>query len=607
MGAQFQFCSSSRGPLPRINSAYLEEDKNIPDGCEDFSDVPKDQFLCPLCERIPEILNVHSDNGYIELKCKYHGKIAISIHDYYKALKDSLFTYYKTKCDACRKMQSSKGNMFSYCSICKANFCDGCVTKYDIKEYRQHCERHLDVCFPVNEKNHRCIDHFREEINTYCADCEENVCDKETTTRHRGHNKKNLFKIGEDIAKYKNIIIKKNKLLSDIIKFNQLILNSYDKFQYNYFHIQSLINLGKSIEEENKRDEQKIEFMISGLEKNIKTQKKAIEALHDDRYLLDLSGNEVKLSLRDRNLDEEGIKMISQIQFIRLKEIDISKNGIKKIEIFNDMNLPHLEYLNISENKIFDIKPLKEINSKKLKEICLQGNENIEDFSPLLESDFPALERLRLENTQFRKNSEVGKKLLLKYENKVFYEIKTLEELKQKYKNDNYNIEEDKQIDNKHVLDLTGFNAGNILLKELYICINPNIEIKILNLQNNNINDASLLSRIPLNKLEKLDLSLNKITNIKFLTEMKCNRLKYIYLNDNRLTDISPLIQMNDQNLYKKEDQVADNKTKLHFPKLEVISLKNNNIKGETKEIQGIVRLFKGKKITIDIKQEKNN
>ena len=535
MGAQF--CTSSRGPLPRLNSAYLEEDKNIPDGCKDFSDVPKDQFLCPLCPRIPVILKVHSDNGYIELKCKYHGIIIKSIHDYYKDLKKSLFTYYKTKCNSCGKIQGSKGNMFSYCSICKADFCDECLTKYDIKNYDQHRRNHLDVCFPVNEKNHRCLEHFRSEINTYCADCEENICDKETTIRHRGHDKKNLFKIGEDIAKYKDIIIKKNKILSDIIRFNQLILNSYDKFQYNYFHIQSLINVGKSIEEENKRDETKIEFMISGLEKSIKAQEKAIEALHDDKYLIALYGNEVKLSLRNRNLGDEGLKLISQIQFIRLKEMDISKNGIRKIEIFNDMNLPHLEYLNISENNISDIKPINEINSKKLKEICLQGNKNIEDFTPLLESNFPALERLRLENTQFRENSEVGKKLLRKYDKKVFYVIKTLEELKEKYNNNNYYYDneegekkdEKKDKNKKEYLDLSNCNLGGILLQELYLCINPEIQITLLNLQSNNIKDASLLSRIPLIKLETLDLSVNGITNIKFLTEMKCKHLKYIF------------------------------------------------------------------------------
>ena len=35
--------------------------------------IPKDQFLCPLCESIPVIKNVHTDNGHIEL-IKNHEK-----------------------------------------------------------------------------------------------------------------------------------------------------------------------------------------------------------------------------------------------------------------------------------------------------------------------------------------------------------------------------------------------------------------------------------------------------------------------------------------------------------------------------------------------------
>ena len=61
----------------------------------------------------------------------------------------------------------------------------------------------------------------------------------------------NLFKLYDQSAKYRTLIVEKNRILSDIIRFNQLILNSYDTFQDNFFHIQSVINVGKSLEEEN--------------------------------------------------------------------------------------------------------------------------------------------------------------------------------------------------------------------------------------------------------------------------------------------------------------------------------------------------------------------
>ena len=41
-----------------------------------------------------------------------------------------------------------------------------------------------------------------------------------------------------------------------------------------------------------------------------------------NKFLIDLNGDEIKLSLRKRNLGDEGLKLISKIQFLNLKEID---------------------------------------------------------------------------------------------------------------------------------------------------------------------------------------------------------------------------------------------------------------------------------------------
>ena len=248
MGGQF----SSKVSMPKVNPAELIENKSIPDGFKDSLEVPTDQFLCPLCDKVPEILNVHTDNGHIELKCKYHGIVDITIQQYYKNLKDSLFTYYKTKCTNCNKVQGSKGAMFSYCYYCKADLCDDCVNNFNLDKFDGHRRNHLDVCISVNEKPHRCLEHFNSDIISFCIDCQENICEKESTKKHRGHKKINFITFEKDIVKYRDIIIEKNKVLSDIIRFNQVILNTYDKFDNNYFHIQSLINLGKSLEEEKK-------------------------------------------------------------------------------------------------------------------------------------------------------------------------------------------------------------------------------------------------------------------------------------------------------------------------------------------------------------------
>ena len=590
MGGHF----SQKDSMPRINPTELIKDQSIPEGFKDSLEVPGDQFLCPLCDRIPEILNVHVDSGHIELKCKYHGIQYMTVQQYYIYLKDSLFTYYKTKCDNCNKVQGKREKMFSYCYYCKVDLCDDCANNFHLEKF-DHRRNHLDRCIPVNEKPHKCLEHYNSDIISFCVDCQENICDKESTTKHRGHTKKNFIEFEADIGKYRDIIIYKNKVLSDIIRFNQAILNTYDKFQDNYFHIQSLINIGKSLEEENKRDPKELECMINRLEKSHKAQQLAIKSLQDE-FELDFNGEEIKVYLRNRKLFDKGFKLISDIQFKRLIDLNLSDNKIENISPLDNMNLPHLKYIDFSENKIKDIKPLAELNCKKLKEICLQYN-NIDDFSPFLKSEFPYLERLRIENNNFNKDTEEFKQILKKYTKKVIYIAKTLKEF-----NDKYKIQIDEKME---IIDLTGLKGGEDLLQELYLILDPNKPVKKLFLQDNKIKDASLISRMPLRKLNFLDLSMNEITNLKFLTEMKCIHLTELYLNDNKINDITPLIQFNDPDLYQKEKGDADDVTKRNFPKLSTISLKNNNLIDEEKQNQKVLEVLKSKSITTDIKNIK--
>lgn len=588
----------ARNTLPHVNQNELINKENIPKGFEDSLEVPDDQYLCPLCERVPEILNVHTDNGHVELKCKYHGIIDMTIQDYFKKMKNSLFSYYKTKCYNCNKIQNNKQNMFKYCCYCKVDLCENCVNKFDIKN-KDHRNHHIDVCIPVNSKPHKCLEHYNSDIGIFCFDCEENVCNKESTKKHLGHNKINLFKLGDEVAKYRDAIIKKNKTLSDIIRFNQLILNTYENFQYNYFHIQSIINVGKSLEEESNRNPKEIECMINGLEKAHKAHNEARDTLQK-KFNIDLNGYETKLSLRNRQLQDEGFKLISKIQFKRLKDIDVSGNSIKDITPLNNMNLPYLEYINMSDNLIQDIKPLAELNSKKLKEICLQNNK-ISDFNPLLDSEFPKLERLRIEGNSINEDLYNIKKLLGKYGKKIIYIARTFEEFNKKYKCDL--VEKDLKI-----INLSDLKAGDDILEELYLIIKPENTIRELNLHNNELKDISILSRIPLRKLHFLDLSLNKINNVNFLTEMKCKKLEYIYLNDNNLKDITPLIKIYDPDLYKldkeghenEEENEEEKDRKINFPNLKAFSLKNNLLMNEDVQSIKVLRLLKDNNVAVD-------
>ena len=560
--------------------------KDIPPEYMDLKAIPDDEYLCPYCEKIPEILNIHTDNGKIELKCKEHGIIELTLKEYYNKMKNHSFTYFKTKCFNCDKVQNNKDNMFKYCYYCKADFCEKCVNKFK-KNKKEHHRNHLDVCIPVNEKKHKCLEHFNSEISSFCLDCRINICEKESKTKHNGHKKINLNKLEDDANKYIKEIKEKNKVLTHIIRYNNIFINSYENFQNNYFHIQNLINIGKALEGENKRNSKELDIMISGLEKRHKIQEKAIKSLKEQFNIKNINCNEEKLSLSKRNLGDNGFKLISKIIFRNLKEIDVSGNDIKDIEPLNNMILPDLEYLNMSYNKIENIEPIAELNSKKLKEICLQEN-NINDISSFNNSDFPALEILRLEKNNIDYSGQPFKVLKnKKYKDKVFYEEKTQDDFNKKYNT---------YIDfTQESIILSNLKGKDKMLLDLYLIIKPDNNIKELKLDDNQIKNVSLISRIPLNELKLLDLSLNNITNVQFLTEMKMPKLSTLYLNVNKINDIYPLIQIT---------EIIKN-----FPNLYILSLKENNLNIEDEESKRIIKKLWDRGIELDIKlpKEKNN
>ena len=572
----------------QINNLIDINNPNLPAGNVDPKKIPDCQYLCPKCWRIPEILNIHSDNGHIVLKCTYHGIFDLAIKDYYKFMKDSTFTYLNAICFNCQKKQKSDtSNIFKYCYECKVDLCEDCISSNQLREKREHQRLHMDNSIPVNEKNHKCLEHSKSEIKSFCLDCEDNVCEKEKDSKHKNHKRIGLDGLAQDIDKKIKIIIEKNKNLADIIRFNEIIINSYVKCPENYFHIKSLINVAKTIEEENKRDSRVIECMINRLEISYKAQEEAIKSLQNE-FTIDLNGNEKKLSLGNRNLGDRGLELISKIIFKNLKEIDISGNNIKNIKPLSEMILPHLEYLNMNNNQIEDINPIAELKAKNLKEISLQNN-NIQDIGPFLKSNFPTFERLRIENNRINRADNSLRDLInnKNFKNKVFYEVKTFDQFKAKYGVDL----------NQDFVELSGLKCGNKLIQDLYLTLKPDNKIKHLKLDNNEIEDASLLSRIPLNKLQLLDLSLNNIKNVRFLLDMKLPKLTTLYLNATEIYNIYPLI--------RKIKEFNDEKEKKNRPDLKILSLNETHINLEDKQSKEMLKLLKsGNNIEIDLDPE---
>jgi len=128
----------------------------------------------------------------------------------------------------------------------------------------------------------------------------------------------------EKYEEYYANIKKINEEIKRIIEFNKLVLNIGERFKNNYFHINNIINLGKSIKEENKRNYKDIKYLLKGLGNSFENLSKAIDYLIDKINIIPQRYNEY-IYLNKRELDDEDFKYISHISFNQLIEIDLIK------------------------------------------------------------------------------------------------------------------------------------------------------------------------------------------------------------------------------------------------------------------------------------------
>ena len=210
-----------------------------------------------------------------------------------------------------------------------------------------------------------------------------------------------------------------------------------------------------------------------------------------------------------------------------------------------------------------NIEPVAKILSEKMKEILLNNNA-IEKIDSFEKSNFPELETLRVDNNKINFKTKKFKEILKKYGNKLIYEAMNFSEFNKVYACD---IKEESTK-----LELGSKKKPNLLI-DIYKVFNSQNKVMYLYLDDNRIQNASLLSKITFYHLQLLDLSLNYITNIKFLKKMskKCKDLQILYLNDNRICDISPLLVCSDPSEIKE-----NNNKNIIFKELKVLTLKNN-------------------------------
>ena len=451
-------------------------------------------------------------------------------------------------------------------------------------------------------------------------------------------NANNRDLVSDESKPHKKTLKDKIIMLSNIIRANQLVLETQEKHPNNYYHILSLENLGKSYEKEAQRKENFVDDLdknLKDIEKKINDQNKILEDIKS-KYKIDIKKEHIeqpnlRLVLRGKSmnkrkiiykLEDKGFKLITQLIFKNLKELIVASNKIKNIKCLNNMLLPHLELLDMSDNEIEDIQAIANIKSRYLTTIILNDNK-IKTLNPFYGEKpiYFKLQTLAVQNNE----DLIGKEKEFKGIKEKHKGIKILFE--------SININEFNKRHNTNIIeDEKSYNLGRIkknreiLLDDLFSLIKFENKIRYLILDNNNIKDASLLSKMPLFCLRRLDLSVNKINNISFLKKLSktCKKLADLFLDNNNIYDISVLKCAEPEDGKEKKDleigvstgseQKNKNKNEENYkPSCIFHYLKNLSIKinkfdaNKDAEIKGIIECFNNEDIITDIEFDKKD
>ena len=336
-----------------------------------LNDLPSDQYVCPKCKKVPEIIGIDYEKDYsINLKCEEHGNMIKPLKEYFE--EESKYIYTNEICEKDNKyyQKNFKNYIFDYCKGCQIILCGAC--------YKEHL--HKSSSIKINEFNNICKEHAKNYIQ-FCKTCNKHLC-KECEDEHNylkefeEHDISNL-----EISVDKNLnflleerekLIKKRNLIDYLIKFIETLLITYDRHRSNYFHRININNFAKSVNDNINKDKYMKEMLLTNLDNLERT------ALHflNLKLKVQLTGNETIIDLSNKNVGNTEFHLISEIRFKNAKELLLSKNQISDISNLEKLKSPNLQVLDLSFNNINNIKSFKKLSQTKQKIMKIYLNNN---------------------------------------------------------------------------------------------------------------------------------------------------------------------------------------------------------------------------------------
>ena len=383
--------------------------------------VQEDSYTCPKCLLTPKIVNLYRNT--VQIECPIHGNMSVDLDKFMN--QSSKNSYYGQTCGFCNKnKQIDDQNIFKYCYDCNKVICYQCINTH-----QKNFPGHLKL-IPSKEYNTKCYIHKGENYEEFCYTCNKNICNS-CFEDHQSHDRESLVGLDEDILEGDLSIIDlrkqfletiRNKLLGEIsqiddcIRFYNLITNTKLNLPNNGYHVQNVNVLARDLDSQYEYKDKNKE--IENLQKEINSLK-SLDQVRDKyisdfnkKYLTNITKDDTKLNLSNKNLKNEGLKMLTRIDFPNLKELILSNNDISSFKCLHVCNLKNLEILKLDNNRINSIEVLPHLNCLKLKQLILNDNKlcNIESLGNLL--DFNDLEIIDIRNNNYDQKLEKNEKLI---------------------------------------------------------------------------------------------------------------------------------------------------------------------------------------------------
>ena len=310
--------------------------------------VQEDSYTCPKCLLTPRIISLYRNT--IQLCCPIHGNMSLDLDTYMD--KFSQYSYFGQICGFCNSnKQNSDQNIFKYCYDCNKVICYQCIHTHQ-NNFPGH-----NILIPSKLYNTKCYIHKGQNYEEYCYTCQKNICNA-CFDEHKEHDRESLLGLDEDIVEGDISIIDlrkqfledvRNKLMKEInqinncLRFYNLVINTKLSLPNNGYHVQNINVLARDLDSLYEYKDKAKE--IENLEKEIDSLK-SLEQVRDKyisdfnkKYSTNITKDDTKLDLTNKNLKNDGLKMLTRINFPNLKELILSNNDISSFKCLYHSNL----------------------------------------------------------------------------------------------------------------------------------------------------------------------------------------------------------------------------------------------------------------------------